>query len=402
VNIVHLSQYFQPKLGYNDLYIPIKQQEMGHKVSVITSDRYVTSASFFGSVKNRIVGRGFYFEEGIQTYRLPCIFEFGGLTLLLTSLGSTLKAIKPDIVHCHDIFSLSLVRAALCKQSLKFGLVVDSVTGTFEPNSQLRMAFSLYRNSVFRFVEPKVDRFIAISLGSKEWLQCELGVDSEKIYVVPLGADTSLFYFDAKKRREIRRSMGLTDTDVAAIYAGKILPPKDLPVLISAVACLPSELKRNVRIIIVGDGPKECVEELKRVAERKGVLNNVILRPLASRKELYGLFSAADIGIWPGGPTNTIIEGMSSSLPIIISKYKTFRRDAYDTSHLLENSNGFGFLRGDAVELSKCLQKLVIDNELRKEMGANGRRLVEDKLNWGSIALQTLAVYSSIQASNTS
>jgi glycosyltransferase involved in cell wall biosynthesis len=103
-------------------------------------------------------------------------------------------------------------------------------------------------------------------------------------------------------------------------------------------------------------------------------------------------YSAADVGVWPGIPSNSIIEAMSSSLPIVIVDYSS-RRHEYDTSGFLGNNNGLSFGEGDAKELSSAIQKLADDDELRRTMGRRGRQLVEEKLNWKTISVMTTDAY---------
>jgi glycosyltransferase involved in cell wall biosynthesis len=393
MRIAHLSQYFQPKIGYNDLYLPLKQQEMGHEVCVITSDRYTPNTRFFRNVMaERIIGAGTFREEGILTYRLPCVFEIKGYAPLLLGIGETLSAYKPDVVHCHDVVSPFLVAAALSKGAMKYVLVADSITGTFHPEKIKKIAYSFYKGTVFHYIDRKVDMFFAITNGARRWLVEEFGVAPERIELIPLGADMDLFTHDPSMRKEIRSLLGIADNDVLLVYSGKIVPEKDLSTLIRAVALLPLRTRKRVKMLFVGSGPKRYIDEITRIAKEHGILDKMILRPPVPRTELPVFYSAADVGVWPGIPSNSIIEAMSSSLPIIIVDYSS-RRHEYDTSGFLENENGLSFAEGSAKGLSSAVQRLADDGELRPNMGRRGRQLVEEKLNWKTISVMTTDAY---------
>ena len=56
-------------------------------------------------------------------------------------------------------------------------------------------------------------------------------------------------------------------------------------------------------------------------------------------------------------------------------------------TELVDNNNGFICQEDDALDLAQQMEKL-LDPELRREMGANGRKLIEEKLNWKVIARQ--------------
>lgn len=392
MNIVHLSQYFQPKLGYNDLYIPIKQQMMGHKVCIVTSDRYAPHAKFFGDViKNRVVGSGTFYEEGLLIYRLPCWLEFGSIALTL-GITKVLKEINPDVVHCHDIFSFSLIEAAFNKQSIGFSLVVDSITGTFQPAGITKIAFLAHKYSLFPFLRKKVDFFPAINHGSQKWLQKNMKIMPNPFSLIPLGADMDLFVRNSSKRTEIRKSLGLLEDDILVVYSGKILPEKDIKELILAISSL-NKTSKKVHLLIVGSGPEFYVKEISRTVSEHHLSGRVHFHSPVHRTILPEFYSGADIGVWPGSPSNSIIEAMSTSLPVIIAGYGIMRDDAYDTSHLLEYGNGLSFSRGDIEGLAKCIEKLAENEALRSDMGVKSRRLVEDKLNWETIARKYLEVY---------
>ena len=40
MKIVHVCDYIQPQLGYQEYYLAKEHAKMGHEVTVITSDRY--------------------------------------------------------------------------------------------------------------------------------------------------------------------------------------------------------------------------------------------------------------------------------------------------------------------------------------------------------------------------
>jgi glycosyltransferase involved in cell wall biosynthesis len=388
-----LSQYFQPKIGYNDLYLPLKQQEMGHQVCVITSDRYMPNTRFFRNVMTeRIIGTGTFCEEGILTYRLSCVLEIENLGVLVRGIKNALSKFEPDVVHCHDVVSQFLVAAALSKRDVRYILIADSITGTFHPEKTKKIAYFFYKRTIFPYIDKKVDTFFAITYGARRWLVEEFEVDPERIELIPLGADMDLFTQDSAKRKEIRSSLEIADDDVLLVYSGKIVPEKDLSTLIRAVALMPPRTKERVKMLFVGGGSKRYIDEITRLAEEHGVLKKMILRPAVPRTELPVFYSAADVGVWPGIPSNSIIEAMSSSLPIIIVDYSS-RRHEYDTSGFLENENGLSFAEGNADELSFAVQKLADDDELRRRMGRRGRELVEKKLNWKTISAMTTDAY---------
>jgi len=96
--------------------------------------------------------------------------------------------------------------------------------------------------------------------------------------------------------------------------------------------------------------------------------------------------SIGDIGVWPGGPSISIVEAASTGLPVVIQSSPV---EIYS----IEYRNGFTFGQGSVDELRKCLNTLITDARLRADMGRRSRLLVEEKLNWKKITLQYLEAY---------
>ena len=127
----------------------------------------------------------------------------------------------------------------------------------------------------------------------------------------------------------------------------------------------------------------------ENISIKKKMKDRVIFHNLVKNEDLPKFYSAADIGIWPGNPSNTIIEGMSCSLPILISESKS-------SNHLIQK-NGFCFQRGNKSQFQSYLDELIKNDELRKDMGYNSRKLVEEKFDWMQIAKKTIEYYNDLR-----
>jgi phosphatidylinositol alpha-1,6-mannosyltransferase len=144
--------------------------------------------------------------------------------------------------------------------------------------------------------------------------------------------------------------------------------------------------KKNFKVLLVGNGPFTYTKRLKLLTKELGIENNVLIHKAVHREVLPSFFNAADIAVWPGSFSISIIEAMACNLPIAIAKSDW-------TSHYLEYENGYSFKAGDINGLRSILLKLVNNPELRKTMGTRSRKLVEDKLNWNVIAMAYINAY---------
>lgn len=395
MKIAHILGYFQPKLGYQEYYLALKQQELGHEVFVITSDRNYPYPSFketYGHILGeRFIGAGTFTEKGIKVVRLPCMIEFKD-QIFVRGLLRALKEIKPDVVHVHDEFSqleiISFLARVLFKKQLKYRLFLDCHADYInQSNSPIRhFFFSLIaKNPLHKWLILTADGYTGINNASCIWLSQELGIKFRNIYCIPLGVDTHLFLKNYADRAEVRTKLRINYNDIVIIYTGKFIPIKDLDILLYASATLIHE-HENLKILLVGSGPDYYVRYLKKIIDEMKLGDKIIIHEFVRKEELPKFYSSADLAIWPGGPSISIQEAISTSLPVII-----IQNDS--VLHLIKYRNGLSFTRGNIEALKKCIASLIENEVLRVEMGRRSRIFAEEKLSWTHIAQQTLNIY---------
>lgn len=399
MRIAHIVSYFQPKLGYQEYYLAKRQQEMGHETCVITSDRFFPFPNYSDTVAKilgeRYVGSGCFKESELRVFRLPCLFEYGS-TIVVNGLYPVLTKFKPTIVHAHVDHSLLSIAALVLKNLQGYKVVLDSHTD--QPRFRSRIHTLIFnalflKNPLFRAALRNSDGYVAVSESARNWLSTRWGIPYEKIRLIPLGADKELFTPNPEKREIFRKKLGLHENDIVIVYAGKIIPSKEIENLLFASTLL-NHKKQNVKILLVGDGPMQYMKKLQKLSNEYGIAQNVNFHKLVPVLELPNFYRAADIGVWPGSPSITIVEAMACGLPIIIPKYD--KSHGVNLCHYLDYNNGFVFERENPEELASCLEKLVEDGQLRKRMGLSSRKLVEEKLSWDVITERTLQYYEEI------
>lgn len=392
MRIAHVTPYFQPKLGYEEYYLTKEQKKAGNEVCIITSDRYFSFPDYKETVENilgnRKIGSGIFNVNGVLVYRLPCIFEWGA-AIIVYGIKRALEIFSPDVVHAHYMLYPSTILASLNK-SMNFKFVVDQ---HMINDDQLRspwksFAYKVYKKMAFQLLSGKVDKYIALTPAVLRWIQEEFNVDREKISFVPLGADSNLFRSNEFFRSQYRDFLNLDYDDILVTYAGKLLPEKDIEVLIEGIAPL---IKKHgkIKVLLLGSGNKTYISKIFALAKKHRIEKSLILHDLVDKRELVKFYNASDIGVWLGRPSITIIEAMSCGLPVVLA-------NSLQTSHLLEYNNGFNFSKGDSNEFRTCIEKLIQNENLRLHMGQLSRRLVEEKLSWEVIAKKTLDIYGTI------
>ncbi|MFF5309497.1 glycosyltransferase [Streptomyces massasporeus] len=147
------------------------------------------------------------------------------------------------------------------------------------------------------------------------------GVPGPRIEVVPNGIDVARFRFDAARRHETRRRLGLPDDAYVIGAVGRLAPGKRFGALIRALAQLPDDHW----LLLVGGGPEEDV--LRRTARAAGVADRVLFtgeRPCVPDgtpgPDLPSLTCAMDVLASPSPEEAfglAIVEALASGLPVL-------------------------------------------------------------------------------------
>jgi len=392
MKIVHIIDYFQPKLGYQETFLAKEHARAGHDVYVITSDRYspvVYSENAAKSVMgDRTVGVGFFTEEGIKTWRLKALFEVPH-AIWMRGLESKIQELKPAMVIVHGVVNFSALRIARLKKKLgNFNLIYDDHMTFDNSLSKMRVLYPFFKWLFSPLIQEAADFMVAILPETKTFMHRRYGIPPERIVIIPLGADDELFRFDAAARQEIRKELTLSEDDVVFVYAGKIIPQKKLHTLIEAAANLMTK-HNNIKVMLVGGGSQSYIGELKHNIKAKGLEDKFAWHEAMPNEQLYKIYSAADAAVWPYEASISMREAMACGLPIIIG-------EGSKVTELVDYNNGLLYREEDASDLAQKMKKL-LDPELRREMGRNSRKLVEDRFNWRIIAEQFIGLVSGQQ-----
>jgi len=376
MRILHLCNYIQPKLGYQEYFLAKEHAKMGHTVTVVTSDRYFPFPNYDNTVKavlgNRFVGIGESFVDGFKIIRLKTIFEYSGRVWLL-GLKNTIKQIQPDIIICHGIPNFNSVRILNLKKKLDFKLIFDDhMVKTYESHRFIGNIF--YKLFNFKKIEKFADRIIGISSECVDFIKEKYRI-KKNVELVPLGADTDLFRPDEDIKKSFRQKNNIPSEAIVLIYTGKLIFDKAPHNIILALDKIKNKITKEVILLFVGNFETQYKEYFYSLVEKTNF--KIIHFPSVNNKELANFFIGADIAIWPRQITISTIEASSCGIPIICSqKYK----------ERFKNNNGIPIKEDDIDNLSDAILLLIEDDKLRENMGQNGRNLVLNEMSWAAIA----------------
>jgi len=177
-------------------------------------------------------------------------------------------------------------------------------------------------------------------------------------------------------REDYRKKFGLEDK-VVFFYGGNIGVAQGMDNIVRLAQDLHDY--PNIHFLLVGDGSE--VSRLKKMINSKKI-NNITIHPPVSQQRYLGMLWQFDVGLIsldPGLKTynfpGKLLGYMYSSMPILASI-----NPGNDLKDVLESSQaGFACIGWQQRQLRVYALKLAGDADLRRRMGQNGRKLLEDK-----------------------
>lgn len=284
---------------------------------------------------------------------------------------------KPDLVHVvtEGPLGLSAVRAA---RHLKLPVVSDFRTNFHSYARYYKVGFigklvhSYLRN---------LHNLTHATLAPTAQIVDQLAASGYKnLKVVSRGIDTTLFH-PAQKDSKLRKSWGLTPSDFAVLYVGRIAPEKNLGLLVRAFRNLQAKVP-EAKLILVGDGPAK--EKLK--SEHP----DFIFAGMQKGQELAKHYATGDLFLFPSVTEtfgNVVLEAMASGLPIVAYDYAAAKE------YLRHGKSALLPALDKEEEFAELACLLAENKKLAKKLGIQARKTAEG-CSWEDVADTLETVYA--------
>ncbi len=246
---------------------------------------------------------------------------------------------------------------------------------------------------ILTFIERRVARIAdgatAVTEGVASYAR-NVGVRSV-LDVIPNGVDTGTFDPNHHDVQQVRHELGLSSDDKVFLYAGRIDAHTRVGDLVAGFADLFSAKSKNIKLLIVGDGPFET--ELLR--QRNGHSEQVIFLPPVAYKEMPRVISASDVCVAFFPRTRSTEHGF----PLVLLEYLALGKPVICTPlpgirDVL--SGGVLFTDGFAVEdfLERCVLILERDG-VRGHLVARARNAAM-RLEWNALSARFTEAMDSV------
>ena len=349
------------------LIVPSQWIEGGRLVKYQHADSDVYDISVFNTI----------FTNHIRAFFYPAVRK----------LYKEISDFNPDIIHImEEPFSLAAAQFMLLAKSAapKSKIVLFS----FE-NIDFPQRFPYSRAQSFNLKNS--DAIVVVP---------EEGIDLWKnrgfkkhIFHIPIGIDTNLFRkvsgdIIPELIKDIQRNGAFKIG-----YVGRIVKEKGVDTLIEAVGRLKKKGK-CCSLYIVGNG--DCKDVLAAEIEENGIKEYVKFIPALKQEDLPGFYNVIDALVLPSNTTpvwkeqfgRVIVEAMACETPVIGSSSGEIPNVIGDA--------GLVFPEGDVTVLADCIERLIEDENLRKEYAVRGREGAVKNYSWKSIAKEYIRMYEGL------
>lgn len=388
MKILFLCNYFQP-MHYAENEISLQLKSTGNDVVILSGNKLFPFPNYSDTVEKSLGKRerksGKENWAGIQVIRSKVYFEFAARALFF-GIRKNFDHIKPDLIIVFGITTPSAIQAALFKPKKAHLILVDShlPSELSQGNKYFKYFFyGLFRLFFSKLISERADKVIAVQEATKDIIETVYGIH-RRIDIVSHGTNIQLFTFNSEQRTALRKKLSLQREDFVIIYTGKIIKAKGVDLLFKAFNIL-SQKYTNIYLLLVGDGPnsykKVCLSSLEARFH-----SHVYWQGYQHQVKLPFYYSAADVAVWPLQESLSMIDAASCNLPFIVND----KCGAYER---LSNNNALTYQQGSVSDLAKQIDFLYSHENKRKQMGKNGRALVEAQLSWEKKAKEYISIY---------
>jgi glycosyltransferase involved in cell wall biosynthesis len=332
-----------------------------------------------------LLARNFKCYPALSLIRKPTALYWENLYAL-----NVLKVVMRSyvrLIHAHFAYPEGLV-GLLAKRRTGKPLVVTlhGYDILVEPSIGYGIRLSLRLDSIVRKVLKEADAVLTTSSATFNESNKILG-NTEKVYLIPNGVDIKRFN-PSLDGSYLRRRWGISD-HVKVVFTLRAHEPKyGIEYLLRAA----SLLKRNDVIFVIGGGGSLKVYH-ERLAVDLGIREKTIFVGKISQKEVPYYYAMSDIVVVPSLQEAfglVVSEALACGKPVIGTKVGGI------PDQIIDGYNGFLVKPKDSKEIAEKILWLLEHPEEAKQMGMNGRKIVEEKFNLEKRIDKIIGIYEKV------
>ena len=235
-------------------------------------------------------------------------------------------------------------------------------------------------------------KIVCVASGIKREIIKRYKVKEEKLVVISNGADINLF--KPLDMRECRKKLGFAENSFYIGFVGYFTPWQGLEILIEAANLVKKKGYPEIRYLIVGNG-SGLEKDLKARAEKYNLKKEISFLGHISYKNIVYYINSFDVCY-----LSNILRGLSycTFSPLKLYEYLACGRAVIASriegvTEVIEGGRcGYLFEPDNVSDLAEKIIQAYQERESLSQLGANGRKLIEEQYSWRKTAERIISL----------
>jgi glycosyltransferase involved in cell wall biosynthesis len=396
VKLLILTQYFPPEVGapQNRLFeLAVRLKKSGIDVSVLTAMPNYPQMKIYDGYE----GTDYLYEEieGISVHRasiylpksksiIQRLLNYFSFVYSSAKVGKN-KIGDIDVLICESPPLFLGYSALYIKRNKKAKLIFNVSDLWPESAEKLGVVTNKWMLKLAYKLEAKLYRKSVLVTGQTQGICKNINERFPDVntYWLPNGVDIS-YYNPSTVTGNWRKENGFNDNDVLFLYAGIIGLAQGLEIMLYAAEMVLNT--KSIKFILLGSGPEK---EKLQIIQKDKKLSNVYFFDAVSKTEMPQIVQASDVAIIPlrklelflGAIPSKIFENLAMEKAVILAV------DGEARELFVNQGKCALYSEPENVEdLVRNVLLLTEDSLLRKQLGQEGRKYVEQCFNRNTIA----------------
>lgn len=321
MKIVYVARKFLEGFAYQDNELANMHAQMGHEVTVITSQSDDSSLYFDMSLIKEAKKKETFPTAPYRVIYLPLKHQVNHRFWQFKGINEQLEKLRPDLIFFHGSPMLVLLDLARYKREhpevkLAMDCHNDYNNAAHGFISRVIMHQFIYR-SILRRTAREVDVYYYLSPNIKIFMREMYRLPEAKLQFLPRGGFIEHMPLEdaLETRSRVRQALGIPDHSFVIVNGGKLDARKRTQELVEAVKAMG---KPDIHLILFGSVDKTYEEQLRQAI---GTDARIHLIGWIGARQVYDYFFAADVGCFPGGHSVLWEQAICCGLPLVVKNW---------------------------------------------------------------------------------
>jgi glycosyltransferase involved in cell wall biosynthesis len=337
MKILHLmlSNFYIDNYNYQENLLSRQNKLDGHDVLIIAS-----TETYVDNINRGFQQPGTYINEaGIRVIRIPyfkIVNQFISNKLrVFSNVNKLITQFQPDIIFCHGIMTYEIRTIVNYRdRNPQVKLFLDShedfnnSATTFWSKNLLHRFY--YKPLILCTLKP-TDKILCVNFESILFLERLYKIPRDRLVLYPLGGVILAENIRAERRKKVRKSLGIADSDILIIHCGKMTKDKRTEEVVKAFCSVPN---KNLRLILIGSLTKEVEETIVKYLKSD---DRVLFLGWKNPEDLADFLIAGDLYVQPGSQSATMQNALCYGCVAALFPYESHKYLLKDVVFYIQN-----------------------------------------------------------------